>query len=789
MKNQLQPKLLAGLTLAMGFVLIAGLAAGATTRYVALSGDGSDGSNWAAAYTNIQSAINASDDGDTILIKAGQYDTTAQLVIGTGTNLTLRGGYEGVGAPGGYSADATATVIRRNASAGSFRILYMENTGGWIEGLTFENGASPLHGGGVYLGTVTTVFTNCVIRSNASNSHYYGGGVYATGGSPLFDTCIIRDNLTVHTNGRGAGIFTLNAALTMRNCEIRGNYCGGTGGAGAFFSGSGPVLLFNCLVVNNRVGGSGNNNLETRSGIYTTAPLAIENSTVAYNYGEGIINAGTAAVSVRNSIVWANLDDIVGNVTVSYSCVENTGTSGDGVIHDDPGFVYGYYLKTNSLCIDAGGDSAAAVGLAGWHAQAFQTDAATVDLGYHKPYGVTLAERFVDASRPDDTGDGSTQGTAYKTLTRALADAETGWTLHVAAGEYNRANGEQFPLVIDSKTVRIIGADPATTLLDAGTATPRRRVMVVWHSGPGGLLSNLTFANGSANLSYGVFGLSGGGALIAESILQVENCVFRNNIAANHALGGGVMVSGGAPVFADCRFHNNITSGAYGCGGGLASSFAATTISRCVFKNNQQGGNGGGGILVWGNPTRALVRIENCIVSDNYYQSSYTERGSGIRATRPVSIENCTVADNASQGIRVGNTHPFTLANSIVWNNGGTNLFFDVAEVPAHVVRYNCIGDAPVEGQNGNVNADPFFVDTTYYHLRSRMGHYTGGYFAGGAWAVGVAGYSPLIAAGDPASDFSLEPLPNGGRINMGAYGNTPVASKFMPCGTLILVH
>ncbi len=785
MKNRMQPKLLAGLTLVLGFVLSAGLAAAATTRYVALSGDGSDGASWGTAFTDIQSAINASDDGDTILIKAGQYDTTAQLVIGTGTNLTLRGGYEGVGTPGDYSPDATATVIRRDASAGSFRILYMENTGGWIEGLTFENGSSGATGGGVYLATVTTVFTNCVIRSNSAGSHQAGGGVSAIGGSPLFDTVIIRDNFTGHVNGRGAGIFTSNAALTMRNCEIRGNYSGGRGGAGAKFTGTGPVVMFNCLVVNNRVGGGGNNNLETRSGIYTTAPLTIENSTVAYNYGEGIINAGTQAVSVRNSIVWANLDDIVGDVTVSYSCVENTGTSGEGVIHDDPGFVYGYYLEAGSLCIDAGGDSAADVGLEGWYAQAFQTDAATVDMGYHKPYGVTLAERFVDASRPDDTGDGLTQETAYKTLTRALADAETGWTLNVATGLYDVANGEQFPLYIDSKTVRIIGADSATTILDAAGAS--RRGMVVWHAGPGGLLSNLTFANGSANLPYGVVWLSGGGALIAESILRVENSVFRNNSAANHALGGGVMVSGGAPVYEDCHFHENLTGGAYGGGGGLASSFAATTISRCIFKNNRQGGAGGGGVLITGNPTRALVRIENSIISDNYFHQANNLRGGGIRANRPVSIENCTVADNVSEGIRVANSHPFTLANSIVWNNGVTNLVIVVPDVPEHVVRYNCIGDAPVEGQNGNVNVDPQFVDTEFYHLKSVWKHYTGGYFSGGIWQKGNV-LSPLIAAGDPAADYSLEPLPNGGRINMGAYGNTPVASMYPWRGTLIRI-
>ena len=37
---------------------------------------------------------------------------------------------------------------------------------------------------------------------------------------------------------------------------------------------------------------------------------------------------------------------------------------------------------------------------------------------------------------------------------------------------------------------------------------------------------------------------------------------------------------------------------------------------------------------------------------------------------------------------------------------------------------------------------------------------------------------SPCIDAGDPNSPYLLEPQPNGGRINMGTYGNTSQASK-----------
>lgn len=51
---------------------------------------------------------------------------------------------------------------------------------------------------------------------------------------------------------------------------------------------------------------------------------------------------------------------------------------------------------------------------------------------------------------------------------------------------------------------------------------------------------------------------------------------------------------------------------------------------------------------------------------------------------------------------------------------------------------------------------------------------------AAGTWVVDTV-HSPCIDAGAPADDYSLEPQPNGGRINMGAYGNTLEASKYTP--------
>ncbi|MFA4967388.1 MAG: DUF1565 domain-containing protein, partial [Candidatus Margulisiibacteriota bacterium] len=58
---------------------------------------------------------------------------------------------------------------------------------------------------------------------------------------------------------------------------------------------------------------------------------------------------------------------------------------------------------------------------------------------------------YVDASAPDNSGDGLTAGTAWKTLTYAAATSAVGDTIHVVSGTYNAALGESFPITITGR--------------------------------------------------------------------------------------------------------------------------------------------------------------------------------------------------------------------------------------------------------------------------------------------------------------------------------------------------
>jgi parallel beta-helix repeat protein len=75
--------------------------------------------------------------------------------------------------------------------------------------------------------------------------------------------------------------------------------------------------------------------------------------------------------------------------------------------------------------------------------------------------------------------------------------------------------------------------------------------------------------------------------------------------------------------------------------------------------------------------------------------------------------------------------------------------------------------------ESDSIEADPLFVSATDWHLQSTAGHWVGD---GGFVADTVD--SPFLDRGDPVSPFALEPGPSGGRVNLGAEGNTPAASR-----------
>jgi predicted outer membrane repeat protein len=181
--------------------------------------------------------------------------------------------------------------------------------------------------------------------------------------------------------------------------------------------------------------------------------------------------------------------------------------------------------------------------------------------------------------------------------------------------------------------------------------------------------------------------------------------------------------------------------------------------------------------------------FDHCLVSGNG-RGSYGEQAIEFYNTLPI-IRNCTIVGNASYLEGGTSTSTATdvskagqVVNCILWDNGHA-----VEKVLSQcIVSYSNIQGG--WAGEGNIDVNPLFVSDGYwesvgrgpssswvdgdYHLKSRAGRWDAG---SESWVVDDV-TSPCIDAGDPNSPVGDEPQPNGGRINMGAYGGTAQASK-----------
>jgi beta propeller repeat protein len=148
--------------------------------------------------------------------------------------------------------------------------------------------------------------------------------------------------------------------------------------------------------------------------------------------------------------------------------------------------------------------------------------------------------------------------------------------------------------------------------------------------------------------------------------------------------------------------------------------------------------------------------ISNCVVVSN---GRY-----GISGGVP-TVTNCTIAGNLLGGIQ---DSTITMTNSIVYYNGNAQIAAGTGTITYSDIQDGWTGV-------GNIDADPAFADRDGgdYHLKSLTGRWNPD---SRTWVKDDAS-SPCIDGGDPGSPLGDEPTPNGGVINMGAYGGTAEAS------------
>ena len=275
------------------------------------------------------------------------------------------------------------------------------------------------------------------------------------------------------------------------------------------------------------------------------------------------------------------------------------------------------------------------------------------------------------------------------------------------------------------------------------------------------ILDGFTITGGNGNGPWWTDYVCGGGMFSISGNLTVTNCTFRNNSAEN---GGGMYNNYASPKLTNCTFIKNSASKS---GAGISNWFDCNpTLTDCMFNGNSSLYYGGGML----NDIGSFARMRKCTFSKNsarYGGAIYSGEESGS------ILMNCTFAGNSAyQGGGMCNYFStIILANCLLWGNAPQQIYEFGGDV---LVTYSDVqGGWPGEG---NIDVDPCFADATDgdYHLKSQAGRWDANE---GRWAIDDV-TSPCIDAGDPMSPIMHEPFPNGGIINMGAYGGTAEASK-----------
>ncbi|MBN1507725.1 MAG: hypothetical protein JW955_12815 [Sedimentisphaerales bacterium] len=223
-------------------------------------------------------------------------------------------------------------------------------------------------------------------------------------------------------------------------------------------------------------------------------------------------------------------------------------------------------------------------------------------------------------------------------------------------------------------------------------------------------------------------------------------------------LASGPVVSFTHGEDADCVLSGLVITGGFSQStGAILCSSSSPTIAHCLIIGNRAPDANGAAICCMGSNATFI----NCTISGN-------RAGPGGAALRLIDSNAAVI-------------------NSILWGNAPAEILPGGTSRPA--IRHSDVAGG-WRGQDC-IDVDPMFagigvwldpdLDDPHarwlqgdYHLQSQMGRYQP---ARDAWTQDQA-TSPCIDAGDPCSPGGPEPSPNGGVINMGAYGGTVEASK-----------
>jgi len=776
-------------------------------------------------YSTIQEAIDASSNGETIIVRPGTY---VENIDFKGKAISVRS-----------EQGAAVTTIDGSQAESVVMFRSREGPDSILAGFTLANGEGQLQwwpdftGGGItcdYYSSPT--ITNNVI---SGNSAAFGCGIYCNDhSSPTITNNIISDNLPTLAGG---GIYcSYSSSPTIANNTISGH----NGGGIYCFSNSSPTIMNNVI--------SGNSSYRYGGAIacqYKSSP-SITNNTItgnsAWDGGGAIACFDICSPTITNTILWKNSassgkeiwvggssnpstlsichSDIEGGQSSCWMAPNCTLDWGAGMIDADPLFAHegklDFHLTWQSPCREAGDNASTTM------PTDFEGDPRislnTADIG---------ADEFYYHLYHDGVF-----GIGLSVDIKVVGAPTIPVLLGLGAGIQDPPQSTQYGdlfLLLPLVNYWQLGNIPGNGILTIPVTVP-----VSWNPGqqypfqalvgplgnPGSVLTNLMapvilkstvyVPDDRPTIQQGIDHVADGGVVIVRPGTYVENISFRGKaITVTSEQGAAATIIEGnqeGPVVSFVSNEENdsvldgftITNGYSSHGGGVK----CYDCSSPTIINNRITGNVGPGI---GCNTRAAPIISKNIISensrgidcdgakvtisDNIISSHTSNYGAGIFCNASdLVITNNVIANNTASkcggGIYCDNSTINLTNNTIMGNSAGREGGGILCKTFSSLAITNTImwnNSAPV-GEEAwiGTSSEPSTLTIDYSDLE---GGQSSVYVESGCtlnWGTGMIDAAPLFAPG-PMGDYYLS------QIAAGQAQDSPCVDTGDPGSTMII--
>ena len=634
------------------------------------TGNGSEES----PFATIQTAIDSSSDGDTVLVETGTY---VENIDFDGKNIVIGSHFLTTG----DTSFISQTIIDGDSSGTVVSIVNGEDSSAVLTGLTIQNGFSTWSGG-IQLISSNPKLISLVVQNNYARNT--GAGIMIRSSDPIIHQTVVKGNKLVGTGmgvRRGAGIFCANSSAIITETKITNNinmegrsggivfvdssfatlndviisYNIGTGLTCTDGSGPGPwavhlpsrPILTNVQIIGNTGGG-----IEVS---HDSGPT-MANTTIAYNTklsGNHGWSGGAGIFSLNGYVAF----DPDNRSSIYYNSIIGRAFGADIKIvttFPNPNPFVEVYLDTFTVLTPTD-----------YYASPIHNLSFDILVGLD-----TLINSDIYVS-PDgnDNNSGLSENEPFRTIGYALsrlnADSSNIRTIHLSQGVYSpESNGESFPITWNSY-MNLSGAGEEETEINADSTGD----VFYFENIVSSQLSNLTIKKGNPR-----------SLIIGDSHdLLFTDMTITENIDEEY---GGSAISS---VHSSVIFSNvNITNNS-------SSSFALISIGP----SQNEGGN-------WVGPF-PQVKFENVLISGN----NQIQGQSIVYAHYDNTLfNNVTITDNEVES--VFRSAP-TIKNTIIWDNEVDFVIHDELDDSLIFISYSNI-QGGWEG-TGNIDEDPRFCN------------------------------------------------------------------------------